>query len=341
MGVGLTPIIPRKIISFKFLRSKIIALDAYGELYQFLSIIRKPDGTPFTAPDGSITSHIIGLVFRVTKLMSDYGMRFIFVFDGPPHPLKLKTLESRRRQREKAYKEWMEALKKGDYETAFSKAVMALKLTKDMAEEAKVVLKLMGIPVVEAARDAEAQAAYMVRKGDAWAVGSKDYDSLLYGARILVRYITLTGKEFLPSKGTFRPLLPELIVLEDVLRELEITREQLVDIAILIGTDFNEGVKGVGPKTALKLIKMYGCIERLPKTYREKLTCDVDEVRRIFLEPEVNEKYRVEFNAPDVDGLAEFLRDKGFSEKRIKTVVERLKRITPTLSYGGLGRWIK
>ena len=100
-------------------------------------------------------------------------------------------------------------------------------------------------------------------------------------------------------------------------------------------------MKGVGPKTALKLIKMYGCIERLPKTYREKLTCDVDEVRRIFLEPEVNEKYKVEFNAPDVDRLAEFLRDKGFSEKRIKTVVERLKRITPTLSYRGLGRWIK
>jgi len=148
-------------------------------------------------------------------------------------------------------REWQEALKEGDYAKAFSKAVMTGVLTSEMIDDAKTLLKLLGIPWVQAPAEAEAQAAYMAKRGDVWASSSRDYDSLLFGTPRLVRYLTITGREFLPSKGISRPLKPELIVLEEFLSEIGLTREQLIDLAILIGTDFNDGIKGIGPKTAL------------------------------------------------------------------------------------------
>ncbi len=341
MGTILTPIIPRRIVSLDHLRGKMLAVDAYVELYQFLALIRLPDGEPLRAPNGRITSHLVGLAFRLTRLMVEYGMRFVFVFDGPPHPLKLRELERRRAQRSKALREWREALARGDYETAFSKAVAALSLTKEMVEDAKRMLDLMGVPWIQAPHDAEAQAAYIVSRGDSWAVGSKDYDSLLYGAPRLVRYVTLTGTEYLPSKGIVRPLKPEIIELNEVLSRLRITRQQLVDLAILVGTDFNEGIKGIGPKRALKLIKTYGSLERLPRNIREQLPENYDKIREIFLNPPVTDKYSIEPRRPDLGGLAEFLRERGFSEKRIRTILDRLSRITVTAREESLERWLQ
>lgn len=340
MGVTLSPIIPRRIVTLRYLRGRVIAMDAYGELYQFLALIRLPGGEPLRDREGRITSHLVGLAFRVTKLMTDFGIRFIFVFDGPPHPLKLKELNKRRKAREKAYKEWREALARGDYEKAFSKAVVALSLNREMVNDAKRLLELMGIPCVQAPHDAEAQAAHIVLRGEAWAVGSKDYDSLLYGAPRLVRYITITGSEYLPSKGIVRPLKPEIIELSDVLQRLKLTRRQLIDVAILVGTDYNDGVKGIGPKTALKLIKIYGCLEKLPRHIREKLPDNYEEVREIFLNPPITREYELKFKEPDISGIAEFLEERGFSKARIKTILDRLSRITPYPSERKLEDWI-
>ena len=327
MGTYLTPIIPRRNITLKHLYGKTIAFDALVELYQFLSLIRQPDGTPLKAPNGTITSHLVGLSYRLSRLISDYHIKPIFVFDGPPHPLKERIIKERKKQSEKAYKEWLEALKRGDLETAFSKAVVAIRLNNQMIDDAMKLLTLMGIPVIKSPHDAEAQAAYIVKRGEAWCIGSKDYDSLLYGGKRLVRFITFTGFEYLPSKHTIRPLKPELIELETVLNSLRITYEQLIDIAILIGTDYNEGIPGVGPKKALKLIKKYGSIENL-MTYKMVIPdFDINEVRSIFLNPDVNKNYQIKFNPPNKNGLIRFLVDeKGFSLSRVKIIIERLEK---------------
>ena len=214
-----------------------------------------------------------------------------------------------------------------------------MSLTKEMVEDAKRLLNLMGIPCVQAVHDAEAQAAHIVKAGDAWAVGTKDYDALLYGSPRVIRYITLTGTKLLPSKGVVRPLRPEIIELSDVLSKLGITRRQLVEIAILVGTDYNEGVKGIGPKRALKLIKTYGSLERLPPRIREALPENYEQVRELFLNPQVC-RYSIELRPPNLEGLRDFLREKGFSESRISTIISRLSRLTPLPHSETIEKWV-
>jgi len=326
MGVNLTPIIPRKPISLEKLRGVSFAVDASQMLYQFLALIRRPDGSFFTDPKGNVTSHLIGFAFRITRLMCDYGMNFIFVFDGRPVSLKLKELNERRLRREKALIEWRLALKEGRLAEAFSKAVSSTRLTNEMIEDTKTLLRLMGLPFIEAPSDAEAQAAFIVQRGDAYAVAGRDYDTLLYGSPRLVRNLALRSTEFLPSKDYSKVLKPELIDAEETLNSLGITREQLVDIAILVGTDFNEGVKGIGPKKALKLIREYGKIENVPGSVL-KPPDNYEEVRRIFTHPEVNEKYELRYTGVDEDGLRKFLYiEKGFSKERVIKLINRLKR---------------
>src|SRR5262249_28454850 len=160
---------------------------------------------------------------------------------------KLAELERRRSIRERYEAERDAALRAGDLASAYSKATMTSRLTREMIGEARELLRRLGVPTVQAPSEGEAQAAHMAAAGAVWAAGSKDYDSLLFGAPRLVRFLTISGKEFLPSRGTFRPIEPELIDLERLLAALQITRPQLIDLALLVGTDFNEGIKGIGP----------------------------------------------------------------------------------------------
>ncbi len=324
MGVNLTPIILKREMELPEFRNKVIAVDGNGELYQFLALIRMPDGTPLKDPKGNVTSHLVGLLYRTTRLISEYGIKLIFVFDGKPPEQKGKELQRRREIKERYMAEYELALAEGDLRMAFSKAVMTSRLTYSMIEDAKILLSLLGIPYIQAPSEGEAQASYMVKRGDAWATGSKDYDSLLFGTPRLARFITLSGKEFLPSKRKFRPLKPEIIEKDEILKNYGITHEQLVDISILIGTDFNEGVKGIGPKKALSLIKEHGCIENLPDEIKEKLE-GFEEIRKIYLQPEITENYSVSFGKVDEKGLIKFLcEEKGFSQKRVETAIERM-----------------
>ena len=307
------------------LSGRSLAVDANNVLYQFLALIRKPDGSPLTDSQGRVTSHLIGLLFRTTRLVTDYGMRLVFVFDGKPPSLKGAELERRRGVRERALAQWQDARRAGDYAKAFSKAVASSKLSRLMVEDAKGLLDLMGLPCVQAPSDAEAQGSHMASKGDVWGVNSQDYDSLLYGAPRLVRYVTITGKEYLPSKGRSRRLLPELIELRSVLEDLQLSRSSLIDLAVLVGTDFNEGVRGIGPKKALSLMRRYGSIEAMPSDILDKVTASLKQVRKIFLEPEVTDEYGLSFRRPDEEGLLEFLcRDRGFSRERVQAIVKRI-----------------
>lgn len=326
MGVILTPIVKRKPIPLRYLYGKSFAVDANHTLYQFLSIIRKGDGSPLTDPNGNVTSHLAGLVFRTSRLLCDFKMKLVFVFDGVPPRLKDKEIERRKAFRDKALTEWRGALQRGDLKEAFSKAVSSTKLERRSIEDTKYLLDALGIPFVQAPSDAEAQASFMASKGDVWAVASRDYDSLLYGAPRLVRNLGMQPTEFLPSKGVLKTLEPELISLEDVTTGLSISRKQLVDLAIIIGTDFNEGLRGIGPKRALKLIGQYGSIERMPPEVRYGLG-DYESVRSVFLNPQVTEYYSLGYRKMDEQKVLSFLCDeKGFSEGRVRLVLDRMRK---------------
>jgi flap endonuclease-1 len=195
-----------------------------------------------------------------------------------------------------------------------------------MIEEARELLALLGIPSLRAPGEAEAQAAHMTRRGDAWATASKDYDSLLFGAPRLLRFLAVSGKEFLPSRGAFRAVPPELIDSERLLDALGLTREQLVDLALLVGTDFNPGIRGVGPKRALDLVRRFGRIESMPDVTRSQID-DPDELRAIYLDPAVTDDYALERTPPDEAGLVRFLcEERAFSRDRVDAALARFVR---------------
>jgi len=341
LGVNLTPIIVKKTITLEQLSGKTLAVDANNYLYQFLALIRTLEGTPLKDSQGNITSHLAGLMFRTTRLIHDYGIRPVFVFDGEPPKLKEPEIQKRRKLREKATLEWKKALEKGDYGAAFSKAVMTSRLTESMINDSKRLLDLLGIPYVQAPEEAEAQAAYIAKRSDVWASSSKDYDTLLFGSPRLVRYLTIYGKEFLPSKGVSRPLKPELINLNELLSHHNITRKQLIDLAILIGTDFNEGVKGIGPKTALNLLKKHGKIENLPSEIASKVPQHYEDIREIFLNPKITPKYTLNYTKLQEDELYNFLcNERDFSRQRVEKIVQRMKKVYSDEKQEGLRKWL-
>src|SRR5213080_4146835 len=336
----LTPILKREQTSLKALKGASFAIDASIEIHQFLALVRKRDGSLFTDSQGRVTSHLIGLLTRTSRLIADFNMKPVFVFDGKPNPLKRRTIEMRREARKKAEAEYVKAVTKKDYAKAWSKAVMTGRVTGSVLDDTKRLLTLMGIPWLEALEDAEAQGSHMAAKGDVWAGGSKDYDCLLYGAPILARYLTLTGREYLPSKKTSRPLIPELVKLADNLEALGISREQLVDLALLVGTDFNECAMGIGPKKGLALVRKYGAAEKFPEEIRGGLPSDLDRVRSIFLQPRVLENYSLKSGRPDPDGVIEFLcEERAFARDRIQKVVDRLVE-SQAESDSQLGKWL-
>ena len=327
MGFNLSPIVVKQQLKLEDLKGRSLAVDANNMLYQFLALIRMRDGRPFTDAQGRTTSHLVGLLLRTTRLIADYDIRPVFVFDGKPPELKMKTLHKRREYRERARKEWEDAVTAGDLSKAWSKATRMNSLTQEMQTDSKKVLSLLGVPYIQAPEEGEAQAAHMAAKGDVWAANSRDYDSVLFGAPRLVRYVTISGQEFLPSRGIARPLIPELIELQKLLDTLRISREQLVDLAILVGTDFNEGIHGVGPKTALNLIKAHGHLEELPEQYRARLPGNLIELRQIFLNPTITNQYDLRFGRLDEVGLFRFLCDeRGFSRDRVELAVRRMRQ---------------
>ncbi len=252
MGIKLSEIVPKRTLNFDELAGKKIAVDASNMLYQFLSSIRQPDGTPLMDSQGRITSHLMGIFTRVTNLMQR-NIKLAFVFDGKPPAIKYATQEERAALKELAQESY-DAAEDDDYATQLRYAKQTTRLTKEMCNEAKELLTAMGLPIIQAPSEAEAQAAYMARKGIVWAVASADFDNLVYGAPRLIQSLTLADKRKTPSG--YVNITPSIIYLQDVLKELNITQEQLLTLAILVGTDYNpKGVKGIGPKKALKLVK--------------------------------------------------------------------------------------
>lgn len=337
MGVDLGGLFVKDEVEFSNLSGQKVAIDTHNMLYQFLSTIRQSDGTPLLNSAGEVTSHLSGLIYRIVNLV-EAGIKPVFVFDGKPPDLKAATLQERRRVKEDAEKRWGEAKAAGSAD-AFKYAQSTSRITEEITRSTKSLLSYMGMPVVDAPSDGEAQASFMAMKGDVSYVGSQDYDSLLFGSEMLLRNLTVTGKRKLPGKRVYVDVKPELIDLYAGLERLEITREQLIDMAILMGTDFNEGIKGIGPKRALKLIKKHGSIERV----LSELDMSIDifsDVRTIFLHPDVSHDYDLRWEGPDEARIIEFLCvENGFSEERIQKAVSRLKDATDVQGQMTLNRW--
>lgn len=257
MGLSLKDLIIKKEISIQDLANRVLAVDAMNLLYQFLTTIRNKDGSLFTNHKGKVTSHLIGLFNRTTKLMEN-NIRLIFVFDGAPPEIKQKTREKRAEIKREAALKLKEAEERGDIEQMYKFASRTTVLTSEMVEEAKKLISYLGLPIVQAPSEGEAQAAYLVKKGKADASVSQDYDSLIFGCPLLIRNLSLEGKRKKAGKFAYQAIKPESISLSDLLNHLSITLDQLIVLAILIGTDYNPGgIKGIGPKTALKLVKEF------------------------------------------------------------------------------------
>lgn len=326
MGVDLGELFNKEPCAFEDFKDRVVVLDAYNILHQFLASIRQRDGTPLKDSQGRITSHLSGLLYR-TAHMVQAKIHPVYVFDGPPHPLKARTLEQRRQRKEQAEKQWQDALEKGDLETARSKAQQTSRVTHEIIEQSKHLLDALGVPYIQARSEGEAQASYMVQKGDAFAVGSQDFDCLLFGASVLVRNLTSSEKRKLPKKQAYTSVHPERIRLEPGLQKLGISREQLVDIAILIGTDFNDGVKGFGPKKSLKLLKekknLKNALEDAAVGASGLSSEEIDAVRKLFLEPAVTDDYVLEWKKPDAELVIQLLCERHqFSQERVEPMIE-------------------
>jgi flap endonuclease-1 len=325
LGVNLRGLITIQTVKLEDLSGKTVAIDAYNTLYQFLAIIRQPDGTPLKDTTGKVTSHLSGLFYRTSNLV-EMGIKPVYVFDGKPPAFKKAELERRHQVKMQAAIHYEKAIAKGDLPKARMLAQATTTMKGYMKDDSHRLLDLMGLPWVQAPSEGEAQAAHMTRRGDADYCGSQDYDSLLFGAPRLLRNVTISGRRKLPSKNVYVDVIPELVELDKVLKETGLTHEQLIDVGILIGTDFNpDGVKGLGPKTALKLIKEHGTLENaLPHIKNAEFPHPPADIREIFLHPDVTDNYTLSWKEPDVEGIVNFLvREKDFSEDRVRKALEK------------------
>ena len=321
MGIAITELLPKKEISFEILKGKMFAIDASNVLYQFLASIRQLDGTPLMNNEGNISSHIMGLSTRIPKLM-EQNIKIAFVFDGKPPAMKFEEAQIRKERKEKAEEKLEKAKKEKDIEAMSKYSKQTIKLTKEIQEESKDFIKALGLPVIQAPSEAEAQAAFMAEKGDVWATVSQDTDTFLYQTPRLIRNLTVSNRRKI--RGTYIKVDPEIIELKDILTNLKINQDQLIALSILVGTDYNPGgVHRVGPKTALKLVQQY-------KSF-DKIFANVDaefnwkKVYATFKNMPVIKNYQLKWNSPDLDKIEGILQKHDFSEERIKKLIEKKK----------------
>lgn len=343
MGLQIRDIIPKKEITFDDLKGKVVAVDAFNIIYQFLTTIRQPDGTPLMDSKGNITSHLSGLFYRTTNLMTK-GLKLVFVFDGKAPELKYKTHEKRAAIKEGAMEKYEKAKKEENIEEMGKYARQTVVLTDKMIEESKELLEALGLTAIQAPGEGEAQASYIANKGDAYCVASQDYDSLLFSAPRLVQNLTLAKKRMLGS-GAFAAVQPEMIELDNVLKTLGLSHEQLICLGILVGTDYNpKGVKGIGPKKALEFARMHKkpelIFEEVRKNPKYEINFEWQDIFRLFEKPDITKDYKIEFKKINEEKLRQILTEKHeFSAERIDSALEKLGKVSEEMKQKGLKNW--
>jgi len=328
MGLNIREIVPRKEIGFADLKGKTLAVDASNVIYQFLSSIRQPDGTPLMDSKGNVTSHLSGLFYRNINLLLE-GIKLVYVFDGKPPELKQKTKEKRLEEKEKAREKYEKAKEKGDIAEMGKYARSLTRLDKEKVKESKELLEAMGIQCIQAPAEGEAQAAFLCGKGKVYAVASQDYDCLAFGSPRLIQNLTLARKR--KTISGFISISPEIIELEKVLNSLQINQDQLICLAILSGTDYNpSGVRGIGPKKALSLVKSY----KYPARIFKQVEKQIEEQENGFEWQEIFEEFKkpnvklvdIKFPKINEDKIKKILLKYDFSEKRIENGLKRLNQ---------------
>ena len=327
MGLDLKSLLVRDKTKLESFTNKIVAIDAYNAIYQFLAIIRGPEGLHLTDTQGRVTSHITGLLYRNINFLS-LGIKPVYVFDGKPPSLKSAEIEHRKQIKKDATVKYERAVSEGKMEDARKFAQQTTSMKDGMVEDSKHLLDLFGIPYIQAPSEGEATAALLTTTGHADVAASQDFDSILFGARKLVRNFTNSGRRKLPNRNTYIEIEPEIIDYRKNLEALGITREQLIDVGILIGTDFNpDGFERVGPKTAIKMIREYGKLEDVTQIQEQLETIDYNAIRKIFLEPEVARVDKIEFGEVKYDDIINYLsNERSFSRDRVNSSLNRLKK---------------
>ena len=329
MGLNIGDIVPRKAVEFSELKGKIIAIDASNVIYQFLSSIRQQDGTPLMDSKGKITSHLSGLFYRNINLMQE-GLKLVYVFDGKMPDLKYGTIGKREKIKEEAKEKYEKAKDEEDIESMGKYAKQNIRLTKEIKEESIQLLEALGIPCLQSPGEAEAQASFLAKKGKAYAVGSQDYDSLLFQAPRLIQNLTLARKR--KTISGFIYISPEMIELEKVLNTLQINHEQLICLGILAGTDYNPGgIFRIGQKKALDIVrkykypvKIFESVEEQMKAMPEEKQFDWQEIFPLFKKPDVKD-FEIKSRKLDEDRVLKILTNREFSEERVLSGLGKLK----------------
>lgn len=324
MGVPIWELIPRRTIDPEDLEGRIIALDAFNTIYYFLSVIRhKISGEPLKDHAGRVTSHLSGLLYRTVSFLEG-GIKPVYVFNGHYPHFKKHTVRRRRAKRKEAARKWKEALRRG--KPALRYAQEAARIDAGIVETSKELLDLMGVPWIQAPSEGEAQCAWMCQQGLVYAAASQDFDTLLFGSPRLVRNLSAITRKEPRSDEVYAEVDPELIELDDVLKMLQLTREQLVLVGLLIGTDFNPGVQKVGPTTALRLVRTHKTLENILVTCRFQRDSDVRQVYEFFLNPPHTNDCRMAWNPPSTDRLYSFLvTQRAFAAERVQGAAQRLE----------------
>lgn len=341
MGLDLKPLVKSSPITISELSGKVIAIDAYNTIYQFLATIRGITGELLTNNNGEVTSHLSGLFYRNVNLLAE-DIKLIYIFDGEPSPLKSKEIDRRRQVKQDALNKYQEAITAGRFEDARKYGQATSVLTDKMVEESKMILALLGIPYIQAPSEGEAAAAQLTQSNIAFACASQDYDSLLFGAKRLIRNLAISGKRKVPNRNVYVDIEPEIIEQQQLLNETGLNLEQLVDIGILIGTDFNPGgIPGIGPKTALKLVREHNKLEKIEKIEVSLANIPYKEIREVFLKQEAPKINGIEFNEINYDALVNFLcTEKNFSVARVNTSLDKVKK-SITNRNQSLEKWFK
>jgi flap endonuclease-1 len=300
----------------------VVAIDAHNWLYRYLTTtVRFTASEAYTTADGQEVANLIGIVRGLPTLL-EAGLTPVFVFDGGPSELKREEIERRRQQRERYEADLAEAREDGTAAEVATLESRTQSLTPVIQETSRGLLDRLGVPVVEAPAEGEAQAAHMARRGVVDYVGTEDYDALLFGAPVTLRGLTGNGD-------------PERMGLDRTLADLDLSWEQLIDVAILVGTDFNDGLDGVGPVTAVREVRehgdLWGVLEARGTTIE-----DADLVRSLFRDPEVADVEVEPAVEPDVEAAREYVREWGVPDDAVSRGFERVEAAA---TQTGLDRW--
>ena len=318
VGLPLRDLVNAQELPWDALAGRTLAVDGYNAAYQFLATIRQRDGQLFSDPAGLVTSHLMGAFYRTTSLLQQ-GVLPVWVFDGKPPERKAGTIRQRIAAKEKAESQYQEALAAGDLETARRKAAQTSRLTRPMVEELVTLFTALGVPTVMAPSEGEAEAAVLSAKGVVWASASEDYDTLLFGAPRLVRGLAARGRSGASPGAQF-------IDRTELLTTLGIDGDELIALGVIVGTDFNEGARGFGPKKALKVVQEHlGFRASMEKVGLDPV--EAEAVADIFRHPVAADVPPPVFGPVDEEAVRRLLVDgHGFSDDRVRAAVARARR---------------